>query len=490
MNLSSTMDLANSVKKTVVFYVKFEHKRLIKKYTPRQLGAWTKNELARMGPTFIKIGQFVSTRGDVFPKDIVEELKTLQDNVSPLSWDYLKPYVPINNYDRIDEKPIASASIGQVHTAELGGKKVVIKIKRPHIDKQIRADFEGVLTFIKTMKMFSKDRRLTEFDILFSEYYKLLQQEIDFIREADNMEKFQDMFKNTSWIQIPQIYREHSNNTYITMEYVPSIRLDDFDKLKELKFDLTKISTKLMESYIDQIIKHRHIHLDCHCSNIGMTENGRLVFYDYGMILEIDERIQKHFNQLMIAVYDKDVESIANVVVEMGLINIKNENMPYLKKFLLLFLSYIETVDIKQFKVSSFDNLNTTELPFVISSKFLLLLRGISIIEGNCKALDKNFNYRKTLDPYINSYQIDVNSMEKKVMSELSSLRTTPSKMKEQEIEMEIMRLNMKQQTLESVKKNNNKLAMLGVMLLHLAAVEQEILYPVYIGMMAGIMLL
>ena len=484
------MDLANSIKKSVVFYVKFENNRIIKKLTPRQLGAWAKNELANMGPTFIKIGQFVSTRGDVFPKEFVEELKTLQDNVSPLPWESLKPYVPVNIYDRIDEKPIASASIGQVHTALIGDKEVVIKIKRPNIDKQIKADFEGVLAFIKALKMFSNDRRLTEFDILFSEYYTLLQQEIDFIKEAENMEKFGKMFKNTSWVKIPELYKQYSNNTCITMEYVPSTRLDDFDKLKKMNLDLTKISTKLMESYVDQIVNAGIVNADLHYGNVGMTVDKKIVFYDYGMILEIDELIQKHFKQLMVAVYDKDVESIANIIVDMGLITIKKENIPYLKKFLLFFLAYVETVDIKEFNFSSFETINTTELPFVISSKFLLLLRGISIVEGNCKDLDKNFNYRKVLDPYIDKYLIDLNYIEKRVMSDMSNIRTAPIKLKEQEIELEIMRLNMKQQSLERIKTNNNKLAMVSVMLLHLAVVQQEILYPVYVGLMTSIMLL
>jgi predicted unusual protein kinase regulating ubiquinone biosynthesis (AarF/ABC1/UbiB family) len=221
-----------------------------------------------------------------------------------------------------------------------------------------------------------------------------------------------------------------------------------------------------------------------------MTETGKLVFYDYGMILEIDELIQKHFNQLLVALYDKDVESIANVVIDMGLLTIKKENIPYLKKFLLFFLSYIETVDINQIKISSFDNLNTTELPFVISSKFLLLLRGISIVEGVCKSLDKNFNYRKTLDPYIDKYLVDINYLENKAMTDLSSLRTIPTKFKEQEIEMEIMRLNLKQKAIEKDKTNKNKLTMLSVMLFYLSIVQQDVLYPIYIGLMSVIMLL
>lgn len=483
------MDLVKSINKTLRFYVKFEHNRVIKKYTTKQLGRWCRNELESMGPTFIKIGQFISTRSDIFSKDITDELKTLQDNVSPLPWSTLKSYLPLDIYKDIDEKPIGAASIGQVHVATLNDKRVVIKFKRPKIQEEIKADFEGVLAFIKFMKVFSKNRRLTEFDILFSEYYKLLLEEIDFIREANNMERFGEMFKNTHWIKIPQVYKEYSTDMYITMEYVPTIRIDNYDKLKELKFDLTKISTKLLEAYVEQIMTYGYIHVDLHPANLGVTEAGKLVFYDYGMILQIDELIQKHFNDLLVAVYDKDVDAIAKIIIDMGLITISKNNMPYLKKFLLFFLTYLEKVDINDFKLSSFDNLNTTELPFVISSKFLILLRGIGILEGNCKALDKNFNYRKTLDPYIDKYLVDINYLEIKALTDLSSIRTIPNKLKEQEIDMEIMSLNMRQKLIEKDKKNKNKLTVVMSILLYIGIIEETVIYPFYIGLLYLIMM-
>jgi predicted unusual protein kinase regulating ubiquinone biosynthesis (AarF/ABC1/UbiB family) len=453
------MELVKSLHKTVDFYVRFEHNRLVKKYTPRQLGAWSKNKLASMGPTFIKIGQFVSTRSDIFSKDITDELKELQDNVAPLPWKDLKENVPLNTFSNINEFPLASASIGQVHLATLQDKEVIIKVKRPNIDGQIKADFEGLLFFIKALKTFSTDRRLMEFEVLFTEYYKLLLEEVDFVKEANNMRHFSKMFEDITWIKIPQVYKQFSNSTCITMEYVPSIKINEIDKLREAGYSTEKIATKLLESYVEQIIKHGSVHIDPHPGNVGITKNGKIVFYDYGMVLDLDELIQKHFDELLVALYDKDVDEIARLAVEIGLVVIEPKNLAYFKKFLIFFLSYIEKMNIDDFKVSYLDNLSKTDMPFILSSKFLLLLRGISILEGCCKSLDKNFNYKRVLDPYIQDYLIDIKYIESKALLDINAIQQFPSKIKEQQIELEIMRMNLKLETNDREDRIKKKIA-------------------------------
>lgn len=481
MNLQKSVIPTSSLKKTVRFYIGFEYKRLVQKYTQRQLGAWCKDQLVNMGPTFIKIGQFVSTRSDVFGRDITDELKDLQDNVAPLEWDMLKKSIPQGVFTQIDEKPIASASIGQVHIAKIGNTEVAIKIKRPNIDNQIRSDFEGLLMFIKGLKFFSNDRRLTEFEILFTEYYNLLLQEIDFEREANNMERFSNMFEKTSWIKIPKVYKSFSNDSCVTMEYVPSLKINDTQKLTELKFSTEKISTKLIECYVDQIIKHGSVHIDPHPGNIGITENGQIVFYDYGMILDLDLLIQKHFDELLIAIYDRNIDDIADLAVKIGLVVVEEKNLPYFKKFLIFFLSYIEKMDINDFKISYIDKIDKSNMPFLISSKFLLLMRGISILEGLCKQLDANFNYKKPLDNYISDYLINIRYLESKAMSDISAIQTMPNKLNEQKIEMEIITMNntFNAKTKEEITKK--KAIILGLFTLLVSVFDKDFMHALYI---------
>lgn len=473
--------LFSSLKKTVRFYVGFEQKRIVQKYTPRQLGAWCKEQLVNMGPTFIKIGQFVSTRSDVFGHDITDELKDLQDNVAPLAWECLKDSVPQGVFTEIEEKPVASASIGQVHTARIGGNEVVLKVKRPNIDSQIRSDFEGLLMFIRGMKVFSNDRRLIEFEILFTEYYNLLLQEIDFEREAENMERFQGMFGDTPWIRIPKVYKSYSNGSCITMEYIPALKINDMEALDRLRFSREKISTKLVECYVDQIIKHGSVHIDPHPGNIGITEGGQIVFYDYGMVLELDPLIQKHFDELLVAIYDRDIDAIADLAVKIGLVVVEPRNLPYFKKFLMFFLSYIEKMDINDFKISYIDSIDKSNMPFLISSKFLLLLRGISILEGLCKQLDPNFNYKKPLDNYISEYLVNIRYLENRAMADLSAIQTIPNRLSEQRVEMEIIRMNneFNAKTREALTKK--KAIALGIFTLLVSVFDEESVHALYI---------
>ena len=482
--------LTKSISKTVVFYGKFENNRLINKYPPRKLGNWIKIELATMGPTFIKIGQFISTRSDIFPKDITDELKELQDNVAPIPWNSIKTRLSsldITAFDSIDETPLASASIGQVHRAKLKNQEVVIKIKRPDIDNQIKSDFEGLLIFIKMMKLFSKDRRLIEFEILFSEYYNLLLEEVNFIKEANNIDKFGTMFKKTKWIKIPALYREFSTNDYITMEYVPAIKIDDVEKMRALGFNLEKVAAKLIECYVDQIIIHGVTHVDPHFSNIKITPTGKIVFYDFGMVVKLDDKIKLYFNDLLVAIYNKDIDVAANLLVEIGLVVVEPGKISYLKKFMLFFLSYIEKMDITDFNI---DLLNKNAMPFLISSKYILLFRGLSILEGNCKYLDPNFNYKKTLDPYIDKYLINVNYLENKMMDDINTLRSLPSKIKEQEIDIEIMQMNVQYDNNEKKAVTKNKLIALGSIVFIMGILEQNVIPPIYSAILSSILLL
>jgi predicted unusual protein kinase regulating ubiquinone biosynthesis (AarF/ABC1/UbiB family) len=441
-----------------------------------------------MGPTFIKIGQFVSTRSDIFSKEITDELKELQDNVLPLKWNDIKYKVDTNLFDSIDENPLASASIGQVHKAILKNKDVVIKIKRPGIDTLIKADFDGLLVFIKWMKLFSNDRRLIEFQILFTEYYNLLLEEIDFIKEANNIIQFTKMFEKTKWIRIPLVYKELSNNDYIIMEYVPSIKIDNIEKMKSLGFNLEKVASKLIECYVEQII-NCHIHVDCHPSNLCITENGQIVFYDFGMVVNLDDRIKLYFDDLLIAVYNKDIDIIANLLVDIGLIIVEPGKISYLKKFIIFFLSYIEKMNVDDLKISYLSTLNKNAMPFLISSKFLLILRGLSILEGNCKLIDANFNYKKTLDPYIDKY-LYVNFIENKMIGDIAALKSFPTKIKEQEIELEIMKMNVQYDNIDKENIMKIKSVALGGIVIIMAILENDIVPPIYSAILSAILLL
>lgn len=441
-------------------YVEFEYLRQVKKVDKPYLGKWTKEKLIDMGPTFIKIGQFLSTRTDVFGEEITNELKELQDNVSPLPYAALAEVIkPIRDVLLdIQESPIASASIGQVHIGTMqNGDKIVLKVKRPNIEEQIIDDFETLLFGISILKQISEDRKIKEFEILFNEYYNLLKEEIDFVREANNMKRFRKNFSGKSWVKIPKVYPQLSNNDLITMEYVPTIKIDDTTSIDNLNFNRERVAQKLVELFINQVIDFGMVHIDPHPGNVGITKNGKIVFYDFGMILDLDLKIKENFTSFLIAVYDKDINTICNIAIKMGLIVVEPQNIPYFKTFLISFLSYVENANIEEFKVSYINKINQSSTPFLISSKFVLLLRGISILEGVCKKLDPNFNFKKTLDPYIDEFVVDINYFEARAMSDLKLITKVPDKVQINQIQIEVLEKTVRDVEKNVKKEQNNK---------------------------------
>lgn len=465
----------------------FQLKKRVQKLPNREVASWVRTRLASMGPTFIKIGQFVSTRSDVFGEEFTAELKQLQDNVPSIPFQDIKSTLSAfeSKFEFINEDPIASASIGQVHLGRLlNGEDVVVKIKRPNIDSQIKEDFGMLLFFIKFLKMFSTDRTLTEFEILFTEYYNLLHEEIDFKREISNMQAFFKMFaRSNNYIKVPRVYPELCDNDVITMEYVPTIKIDDIAVLKELKFNRELMAQKLIEAYVTQIIEYGYVHIDPHPGNLGITRGGKLVFYDYGMILNLDNKIKENFNSLLVAIYDKDIDVIADIAMDMGLIVIEDKNVPYFKFFLLSFLDYIEKLDIENFKISYIDKVDQANMPFLISSKFLLLLRGLSILEGICKKLDPGFNYKKTLDPYISEYLVDMTYIENRAIADIDIIKNVPERMRTNKVKIEILEKNYAQLEKSIMRKNNQKHYFVVGLVVSLA-VEHELGFGAFSGLL------
>lgn len=412
---------------TIVKYgIEFELIRAVRQVDNTFIGKWMKNKLTTLGPTFIKIGQFMSTRKDIFGKEFTEELKGLQDNVNPFEYSELLIELDTlqDNFKFINPIPIASASIGQVHRAVLkSGEEVVIKARRPNIKESIKDDFELVLILLDASRNVIQSRRVEEIYILFEEYYKLLINEIDFKKETKNMKAFDKMFKNTPWLLIPKVYESYSSESIITMEYIPSIKIDN--QLEIVKYNKKVIADKLMESYLTQIIDYGLVHIDLHQGNLGLTKNGKIVFYDYGMVLKLDPKIRQNFNILLFAIYEKDVNEVSKLAIDLELIVIKGntkEDIDKFKRFIYYLLNYITTLDINNFKLSYLNNLDQSSINFMLSSKFLMLVRGITILEGICKELDPKFSYMRTLEPYINEQMFNINYLEMKAQKDINKI--------------------------------------------------------------------
>lgn len=424
--LSQYVDSSKKLGKILKFTTQLHYLTNIKKASPEEIGIFTRDNLAYLGSTFIKIGQLLSTRSDVFDKRFTQQLTTLQDSAPPFDISIYRDDIR-RIVREFEEIPIASASIGQVHKGVLQtGETVAIKLKRPDIERDIQTDFQMLLGLLALLRKFGDRRELYELETIFKQYESLLNEEIDFKRELQNLKQFKTIFSgdDTKWIKVPKAFENVSSNDIIVMEYLPAIKINDFETLDRLEFDRTLIAEKLVECYIKQIVEYGKVHIDPHPGNVGITTAGKIVFYDYGMVCDINPVLMNKFQELLIAVSEKDSELIAKVMVEAEIVFIEPENMVYLKSFVLSFLNYIEKVDVSYFKDNFIDKISNKDLPFVINSNFLLILRGVTILEGVCKSLDPNFNYKKIIDPYINdNFPIDLLYFEKRALKDIESIQ-------------------------------------------------------------------
>jgi predicted unusual protein kinase regulating ubiquinone biosynthesis (AarF/ABC1/UbiB family) len=421
-----------NVKNTVKFLIDYQIKAFtIKDKT--EVAKWTKDRLLELGPTFIKIGQFVSTRADIFDKELIEELKTLQDRTPPfpaymakeiITSELGKPYDEVF-IDFID-RPIASASISQVHKAKLrsNNKDVVIKVQRPYIREYFDRDFTTLQTIFSFASVFN-NRSINDSKLLLDDCYKYLYEELSFENEVGNLRLFHKILKVNTEIVIPRSYRRYCTSKVITMEYIPS------KKIATMKGGQNReiLSSVLMECFMKQILDYGIIHSDPHPGNVGLTTDGKIVLYDFGQVTKLDDSFAKNVKFLLFAVSERDSEAISDLLIKTkSIVLTRPMNKGELKGFVDEIIKYFETLDFKEFQLSMIDSDFGMDLPFKLNSKIFMMFRALSILEGICKELDPNFSYFRVIDVLMRDVFLDMDYIEHRVRKDLLSLFDNNSK--------------------------------------------------------------
>jgi predicted unusual protein kinase regulating ubiquinone biosynthesis (AarF/ABC1/UbiB family) len=433
--------------------------KYIYKQNDKTIGNILCNELKTLGPTFVKIGQFISTRSDIFGTEFTNELKELQDKALPMTPEdiqFLKQPLQ-DQLDMISDEPIAAASIGQVHYGKLkDGRPVAIKFKRRNIEETIKSDFSMLLAVIKVVKAFVSERQIMELEVSLTQYYELLIEEINYKKEIENMKLFAKQFKKTKWVKVPVPYEKYCTNDVIVMEYVPSIKINDLQQIKQLDLNNEIIAEKLIECFFIQVVNNGFVHIDPHPGNVGVMEEGKIVFYDYGMFVKLDGIMKDNLKKLFLAMYDRDIDAVCELLITLDIVIVEPAKKPYFKKFIASFLTYIDNLNVNDFRLSYIDKIDLDETQFLISSKYLLLLRGIAILEGVCKTLNPNFNYRDVLDPFISEFTFDLQYLERRGTRDLERFTKTPDKVLTSEISLGMVETDMDKMKKQIVATNKN----------------------------------
>lgn len=355
--------------------------------------------LQELGTTFIKLGQMLSTRPDLVGDDIANELTKLQDDVPPVDIEIIKSTIetqinsPIEDiFSEFDEKPLGSASIGQVHKAVLkNGDKVAVKIQKPGMEEIIHKDITIMRFLAKRIHDYMPRMRMYNFPRIVDEFERSIFKEIDYNQEAVNIIRFDDNFKENEAIYVPKVYKDYTTDKVLTMELIEGKKVRNVIESDE-GYDKPLIAKREIDSYFKQVLIDGFFHADPHPSNVYILDDNVVCFLDYGMMGILDQEFREDLAELIMYYLENNVKAMMKQLVYMGIIN-ENMDMRAFKNDLTGVMYRFYGVDISKMHgglngLISLMRKYNVEIPGEIS----LLIRGITLVEDTCERLDPDFD--------------------------------------------------------------------------------------------------
>lgn len=285
------------------------------------------DELEALGPTFVKLGQMLSTRPDLVPPAYASALERMQEDVTPVPFDVIREQVEdalgvrVNRaYASFEEVPLGCASLAQVHRARLrDGREVAVKVQRPGVAQQLMADLELLRGITGTADRFTDIGRHVRFSEWLGEFSRSLTAELDYVAEAENLERFREHLAPFRQLWVPAPVWDYTAKRVLTMELADGRRVDEISGLRRTEQDMTPLAEDLLRGYLDQMFVHGEIHADPHPGNLRVTEDGRLAVFDLGMVANVPPRQRDRLLKLLFAAVDGRGEQVAEECIALGI---------------------------------------------------------------------------------------------------------------------------------------------------------------------------
>ena len=371
---------------------------------------WFTNQLIKLGSAFIKIGQLLSARPDLIPNTWIQELSKLQDQVPNFSFAQVEETIrnelgsKFNEIDQIICDPVGSASLAQVHRATLkDGKKVVFKVQRPNLKELFIIDLgimQQIAGLLQKNKNWSRGRNWVE---IAKECRKVLMKELDFNCEAQYAARFRQQFLDDENVEVPEVIWDMSSEKVLCLSYLEGTKISDLEKLKSQEIDLPKIAEIGAISYLKQLVNYGFFHADPHPGNLAVSNEGKLIFYDFGMMGNISNNLQTRLGGMVKAAALRDSSSLVSQLQQAGLIS-KDIDVGPVRRLVRLMLKEALT---PPFSPNIIEKLSgdlyelVYETPFQLPVDLIFVMRALSTFEGVGRMLDPGFNLVSVTKPYL-----------------------------------------------------------------------------------------
>lgn len=373
--------------------------------------------LEELGPTFLKMGQILSTRPDLLPQEFMHELTKLQDDVPPFPYQQVKEVIENEFqqtieqiYSSFDEQPLAAASIGQVHLAKLqNGTNVVVKVQRPGIQSTIEVDLEIMMHLAGLM-----ERHLDGWDIhrptrVVQEFARTLEKELDYALEAAHTERFARQFEDEPAVYVPQVYRQATTSRVLTMEYIRGVKSSDIDALQHAGLDRKEVARQGFVLIMKQIFVHGFFHADPHPGNIFVMPNNIICYIDFGMMGRLNLEMREHFADLIMSIVHRDEREAAQALLKLTCAEEVSDDLN-LERDVAEFMDqhcYRPLKDVALGKMLHHLLQIATRHRLSVSPDLFLMIKALSTVEGLGLTLDPDLDVIEQATPFIKRIQLN-----------------------------------------------------------------------------------
>jgi predicted unusual protein kinase regulating ubiquinone biosynthesis (AarF/ABC1/UbiB family) len=358
-----------------------------------------------LGPSYIKLGQWLSSRSDVLPQPYLDVFARLQDDVPPAPFDKTRKIIeaelgPVSTvFEAFDNNPISGASLGQVYLARHIGKEVIVKVSRPDIENRIADDIYILRKLLPIATRFIDPNLKFCVEGMLEQFADTVKEEMDYRMEAHNLITIKENLKDDPSVLIPEVFRDRTSRHVLTLEYLPGIKITDIERLDSINIDRSKLVVRVHRVFFKMLLRHSIFHADPHPGNIAVSESGKIILYDFGMVGRLDDETRRKLIRLYLGLIDKDPVRTTDVLIELGTLE-PSVNRHIIEKGLQLSIQSLYGKKVDRMEVKALQDLankTMSRFPFRLPKNLALYMRMASILEGIYKHHNVKFEFVRVM---------------------------------------------------------------------------------------------